>query len=221
MRELRHGGCRGDGEGAEADAAHKDVGGVFGHADAGQTATGNLVRREDGAAVKSHRFGDIDFDDTKIGLDEGIVHAHVRGQFLEASAQHRVELLVDGAEVGPLSADVHLLLAAARRDGFDRGFADDGTHFGLSVDVLAYLATDLCIDSEYFCHCVVPFFVKGLYFSFPVFVAWPTCAPAAWLRKTGQKYRGCKNQIRGLSGLGAIKEGKGGYGGIRIGLEEG
>ena len=157
LGELRHGSCRSDGEGAEADATYKDVGGVLGHADARQGATRNLIGCEDGATVKSHCFGDVHLDDTKVGLDEGIVDAHVRGQFLEATAQHAVELLVDGTEIRPLGADVHLLLAAARRDGFDRGFADDGTHFGLAVDVLAYLAPNLCVYSENFCHNVFPF----------------------------------------------------------------
>lgn len=79
------------------------------------------------------------------------------GQFLEATAQHRVELLVDSAEVGPLGADVHLLLTATGSDGLDGGFADDGTHLGLTVDILTYLATNLSVDSENFCHCVLLF----------------------------------------------------------------
>ena len=37
--------------------------------------------------------------------------------------------LVDGTEVGPLGADVHLALRAQRSDGFDGGFADDTNPF--------------------------------------------------------------------------------------------
>lgn len=68
-----------------------------------------------------------------VGLDKSIVDAHVRGQLLEAAAEHAVELLIDGTEIRPLGADVHLSLAAARCDGFDGSFADDGAHLGLAV----------------------------------------------------------------------------------------
>ena len=70
-----------------------------------------------------------------------------------------------------MSADVHLALCAQRGDGLDGGFADDGTDLGLTVDILTYLATNLSVDSEYFCHCVVPFFVKGFDFSLLVLLA--------------------------------------------------
>lgn len=179
LRELRYGGSGSDGEGAESDAADELVAGILGHANARQGAAGNLVGCEDSAAVELHPLGDVHLDDTEVGLDEGIVDRHMLWQLLEATTQHRVELLVNGAEVGPLGADVHLALCAQRGDGLNGGFADDGTDLGLAVDVLTYLAPDLCVYSENFCHCVVPFFVKGLYFSLLVFVAWPTCAPVA------------------------------------------
>lgn len=73
LRELRHGGCCRDGERAEGHAADQLVVAVLGHADAGQGATRNLVGREDGAAVELHPLGDIDLDDTEVGLDEGVV----------------------------------------------------------------------------------------------------------------------------------------------------
>lgn len=163
LRELRHGSCCGDGESAEGHAADQLVVAVFGHADAGQGATRNLIGREDGPAVELHPLGDIDLHDTEVGLDKGVVDRHMRRQFLEATTQHRVELLVDGAEVGPLGADVHLALCAQRCDRFDGGFTDDGTHLGLTVDILTYLATNLSVDSENFCHCVL---LLMLYFLF-------------------------------------------------------
>ena len=174
LRELSHGGCCGDGERAEGHAADQLVVAVLGHTDAGQGATCNLVGREDGAAVELHPLGDIDLDDPEIGLDEGVVDRHVCGQFLEATAQHRAELLVDSAEVGPLGADVHLLLTATGSDGLDGGFADDGTHLGLTVDILTYLATNLGVDSEYFCHCVL---LLMLYILFVRPLGVSACAP--------------------------------------------
>ena len=160
LRELSHGGCCGDGERAEGHAADQLVVAVLGHADAGQGTTRNLIGREDGPAVELHPLGDIDLDDTEVGLDEGVVDRHVRRQFLEATTQHRVELLVDSTEVGPLGADVHLALCAQRSDRLDGGFADDSAHLGLTIDVLTYLATNLSVDSKNFCHCVFPFFFK-------------------------------------------------------------
>lgn len=71
-------------------------------------------------------------------------------------------MLVDCPEVGPLGADAHLSLGAQGCDGFDRGFAHDGTRARLSVDVLTHLATNLGVDSENFCHCVLLFNV-GLF----------------------------------------------------------
>ncbi len=162
LRELCHGGCRADGEGAEGNATDQLVVAVLGHADAGEAATCDLVRCEDGAAVEFHTLGNVHLDDTEVGLDEGIIDGHLRRQLLEATTQHRIELLVYGAEVGPLGADVHLALGAQRGDGFDGGLADDGTDFGLAVDILTHLAPNLCVDSENFCHCVLLFNV-GLF----------------------------------------------------------
>ena len=112
LRELRHGGGGIDGECAECDAADKQVVGVERHGDAGQGAARNLVGCEDGTAVEPHGLGDIDPDHAEVGLDEGVVNVHAGRQFLEALAQHGIELLVDGAEVGPLCADVHLPLGS-------------------------------------------------------------------------------------------------------------
>ncbi len=162
LRELRHGSCCGDGESAEGHAADQLVIAVFCHADAGQRTTRNLIRCEDGAAVEFHPLGDVHLDDTEVGLDEGIIDGHLRRQLLEATAQHRVELLVDSTEVGPLGADVHLALCAQRCDRLDGGLADDGTDFSLAVDILTHLATNLSVDSENFCHCVLLFNV-GLF----------------------------------------------------------
>ena len=62
LRELANGGVGVDGKGAETDAAHKDVGGILGHADAGEAAASNLVWCEDGTAVKPYGLGDVDLD---------------------------------------------------------------------------------------------------------------------------------------------------------------
>lgn len=164
LRELRHGGSRRDGEVAEADAADEFVAAVHGHAYARQGAACDLVRCEDGAAVKLHRLGDVHLDDTQVGLDESIVNAHLWRQRLEASAQHRIELLVDCPEVGPLGADAHLSLGAQGCDGFDWGFAHDGACTGLSVDIFTYLAANLGVDSEYFCHLLFLSLLKGYTF---------------------------------------------------------
>ena len=66
QKPALNGGSRADGKSAEADAAHKDVGSVFGHADAGEAATGNLVGRKDGAAVDAHEAGNVHLDDTEV-----------------------------------------------------------------------------------------------------------------------------------------------------------
>ena len=79
LRELRHGGCCGDGKSTEGYATDQLVVAVLGHTDAGQGATGNLIGREDSAAVEFHPLGDIDLDDTEVGLDEGVVDRHMRG----------------------------------------------------------------------------------------------------------------------------------------------
>ena len=63
-----------------------------------------------------------------------------------------------------MGTDIHLLLATSWRDRFDWSFAYYGTFLGLAVDILTYLATNLGVDSEYFCHCVVPFVVKSYTF---------------------------------------------------------
>lgn len=79
LRELCYGGCCSDGESAEGHATDQLVIAVFGHADAGQGATRNLIRCEDGTAVELHPLGDIDLDDTEVGLDEGVIDRHMRG----------------------------------------------------------------------------------------------------------------------------------------------
>ena len=155
LRELADGGVGIDGEGAQTDAAHKDVGGILGHADAGETATRNLIRCEDGAAVEPDGFCNIDLDHVDVGLDEGIEDGHLGRQILVTAAQHAVELLVDGGEVAPLGATVHLSCAASRDGGLDGQLADDGTRAGLAVEELAYLTTDFGVCSKDFCHCLI------------------------------------------------------------------
>ena len=134
LRELADGGVGIDGEGAQTDAAHKDVGGVLGHADARQTAARDLIRCEDGAAVETDGLGDIDLDHVDVGLDEGVEDGHLGRQVLIATAQHAVELLVDSGEVAPLGTTVHLSGAAAWNGGLDRQLADDGARAGLAVE---------------------------------------------------------------------------------------
>lgn len=108
LGELSNGGVGIDGESAEADAADEDVGGVLSHADAGEGATGDLVGGEDGATVETDGLGDIDLDHIEVGLDEGVEDGHLGREVFVAAAEHGVELLVDGAEVGPLGTAVHL-----------------------------------------------------------------------------------------------------------------
>ena len=79
LRELCYGGCSSDGERAEGHAADQLVVAILGHANTGQGSTRNLIRCEDGAAVELHPLGDIDLDDTEVGLDEGVVDRHMRG----------------------------------------------------------------------------------------------------------------------------------------------
>ena len=164
LRELADGGVGIDGEGAETDAAHKDIRGVLGHADAGEAATRNLIGCEDGAAVEPDGLGDIDLDHVDVGLDKGVEDGHLRRQVLIATAQHAVELLVDGGEVAPLGTAVHLSCAASRDGGLDGQLANDGTRASLAVEELAYLTTDFGVCSKDFSHCVFPFcfFVKLL-----------------------------------------------------------
>ncbi len=157
LRELSNGGVGVDSKGAETDAAHKDVGGILGHADAGETATRNLIGCEDSTAVETDGLGDIDLDHVDIGLDEGVEDGHLGRQVLIATAQHAVELLVDGGEIAPLGATVHLSCAASRDGGLDGQLADDGTRAGLAVEELAYLAADFGVCSKDFSHCVFPF----------------------------------------------------------------
>jgi len=171
LRELANGGVGVDGEGTQPDAAHKDVGSVLGHADAGETATCNLIRCEDGAAVEPDGLGDIDLDHVDVGLDEGVENGHLGRQVLIATAQHAVELLVDGGEVAPLGATVHLPCAASRDGGLDGQLANDGTRAGLAVEKLAYLTTDFGVCSKDFCHCVFPFCFKGFDFRLVVLSA--------------------------------------------------
>ena len=199
LRELADGGVGIDGEGTQTDAAHKDVGGVLGHADAGETATRDLIGCEDGAAVEPYGFGDIDLDHIDVGLDEGIEDGHLRRQVLIATAQHAVELLVDCGEVAPLGATVHLSCAASRDSRLDGQLADDGTRAGLTVEELAYLTTDFGVCSKDFSHCLINL---RLNFQLLVFQAVATCAPIVRLRKTAQKYRGGEKRDRALSASG-------------------
>ena len=164
LRELADGGVGVDGEGTQANAAHKNVGGVLGHADAGEAATRDLIRCEDGAAIESDGLGDIDLDHVDVGLDEGIEDGHLGRQILVATAQHAVELLVDGGEVAPLGATVHLSCAASRDGGLDGQLTDDGTRAGLAVEKLAYLTTDFSVCSKNFSHCLFLSVLKGLTF---------------------------------------------------------
>lgn len=177
LRELAD-GCVGiNGEGTQTDAAHKDVGGVLGHADAGEAATRDLIGCEDGAAVEPDGLGDIDLDHVDVGLDEGVENGHLGRQVLVATAQHAVELLVDGGEVAPLGATVHLSRAASRDGGLDGQLANDGTRAGLAVEKLAYFTTDFGVCSKDFSHCVFPFCFKGFDFRLVVLSAVATCAP--------------------------------------------
>ena len=199
LRELADGGVGIDSEGAQTDAAHKDVGGILGHADAGETATRNLIGCEDGTAVEPDGLGDIDLDHVDVGLDEGVEDGHLGRQVLIATAQHAVELLVDCGEVAPLGTAVHLPCAASRDGGLDRQLADDGTRAGLAVEELAYLTTDFGVCSKDFSHCLINL---RLNFQLLVFQAVATCAPIVRLRKTAQKYRGGEKRNRALSASG-------------------
>ena len=157
MRELCHGGCRADGEGAEGNATDQLVVAVLGHADAGEAATGDLIRGKDGTAIKSHQLGDVDLDDTEVGLDEGIVGVHTDRQVFEPTAEHGIELAVDGTEIRPLGADAHLSCGAERCCGFDWQFTNDGSRLCLTVKHLTHFTTDASINSMDFCHNVFPF----------------------------------------------------------------
>lgn len=171
LRELANGGVGIDGEGAQPDATHKDVGGVLGHADAGEAATRDLIGCEDGAAVEPDGLGDIDLNHVDVGLNEGVENGHLGRQVLVATTQHAVELLVDGGEVAPLGATVHLSCAASRDGGLDGQLTDDGTRAGLAVEKLAYLTTDFGVCSKDFSHCVFPFCFKGFDFRLVVLSA--------------------------------------------------
>ena len=195
LRELADGGVGVDGEGTQANAAHKNVGGVLGHADAGEAATRDLIRCEDGAAIESDGLGDIDLDHVDVGLDEGIEDGHLGRQILVATAQHAVELLVDGGEVAPLGATVHLSCAASRDGGLDGQLTDDGTRAGLAVEKLAYLTTDFGVCSKDFSHCVFPFCFKGFDFRLVVLSAVATCAPIVRLERRRKSTGVGKNGI--------------------------
>ena len=166
LRELSNGGVGVNGEGAKPDATYKDVGGVLGHADARQAATRDLIGCEDGAAVEPDGLGDIDLDHVDVGLDEGVEDGHLGRQILVTAAQHAVELLVDGGEISPLGATVHLSCAAPRDGGLDGQLANDGTRAGLAVEQLAHLTTDFSVCSKDFCHCVFLSLLKGLTFGY-------------------------------------------------------
>ena len=178
---MSDGGVGVDGEGAKVNAADKNVGSVLDHTDAWQGAACDLVGCEDGTAVELDGLGNIDLDHVDVGLDEGVEDRHLRRQVLVAATEHRVELLVDGGEVSPLGAAVHLPCATAWDCRFDRQFADDGSALGLTVEELAYLAADFSVYSKDFCHCFFPFFVKGFDFRLLVFSAVAICAPMVWL----------------------------------------
>lgn len=181
LRELADGGVSIDGEGTQPDATYKDVGGVLGHADAGETAARDLIGCEDGAAVEPDGLGDIDLDHVDVGLDEGVEDGHLGWQVLIATAQHAVELLVDGGEVAPLGATVHLPCAASRDGGLDGQLANDGTRAGLAVEQLAHLTTDFSVCSKDFCHCVFLSLLKGLTFGYSSSWRGSVCAPTGWL----------------------------------------
>lgn len=195
LRELSNGGVGVDSKGAETDAAHKDVGGVLGHADAGEAATRNLIGCEDSTAVETDGLGDIDLDHVDVGLDKGVEDGHLGRQILVATAQHAVELLVDCGEVAPLGATVHLSCAASRDGGLDGQFADDGTRAGLAVEELAYLTTDFGVCSKDFSHCVFPFCFKGFDFRLVVLSAVATCAPIVRLERRRKSTGVGKNGI--------------------------
>lgn len=195
LRELADGGVGVDGEGTQPDATYKDVGGVLGHADAGEAATRNLIRCEDGAAVEPDGLGDINLDHINVGLDKGVEDGHLRRQVLVATAQHAVELLVDCGEVAPLGATVHLSCAASRDGGLDGQLTDDGTRAGLAVEKLAYLTTDFSVCSKDFSHCVFPFCFKGFDFRLVVLSAVATCAPIVRLERRRKSTGVGKNGI--------------------------
>lgn len=195
LRELANGGVGVDSKGAQTDAAHKDVGGILGHADAGETATRNLIGCEDGAAVEPDGLGDIDLNHVDVGLNEGVEDGHLGRQVLIATTQHAVELLVDGGEVAPLGAAVHLPCAAARDGGLDGQLADDGTRAGLAVEQLPHLTTDFGVCSKDFSHCVFPFCFKGFDFRLVVLSAVATCAPIVRLERRRKSTGVGKNGI--------------------------
>lgn len=181
LRELANGGVGVDGEGTQPDATYKDVGSVLGHADAGEAATRDLIGCEDGAAVETDGLGDIDLDHVDVGLDEGVEDGHLGRQVFVATTEHAVELFVDGGEVAPLGATIHLSCAASRDGGLDGQLTDDGTRAGLAVEELAYLTTDFGVCSKDFSHCVFPFCFKGFDFRLVVLSAVATCAPIVGL----------------------------------------
>ena len=190
LRELSNGGVGINGEGTQPDATYKDVGSVLGHADAGEAATRNLIGCEDGAAVEPDGLGDIDLNHVDVGLNEGVENGHLGRQVLVATAQHAVELLVDGGEVAPLGATIHLSCAASRDGGLDGQLANDGTRAGLAVEKLAYLTTDFGVCSKDFSHCVFPFCFKGFDFRLLVFLAWLSMCTYRLALKDGAKVQG-------------------------------
>ncbi len=113
-----------------------------------------MIGCEDGAAVEPDGLGDIDLDHVDVGLDEGVEDGHLRRQVFVAPTEHAVELFVDGGEVAPLGAAVHLSCAASRDSGLDGQLADDGARAGLAVEELAYLTTDFGVCSKDFSHCL-------------------------------------------------------------------
>ena len=62
---------------------------------------------------------------------------------------------VDGGEIAPLGATVHLSGAASRDGGLDGQLADDGARAGLAVEELTYLTADFSVCSKDLCHCLI------------------------------------------------------------------
>lgn len=105
-----------------------------------------------------------------------------------------------------MGTGVHLALCAQRCDGLDGGFADDSTHLGLTVDILTYLATNLSVDSENFCHCVLLFNVIHFVCSSSWRVGMCTYRLAS---NDAAKVQGRQKTDSGIAGLSGYKRGYG------------
>ena len=97
-------------------------------------------------------------------------------------------------------------MRAQRSDGLDGGFADDSAHLGLTVDVLTHLATNLSVDSENFCHCVLLFNVIHFVCSSSWRVGMCTYRLAS---KDAAKVQGWQKTDSGIAGLWGDKRGYG------------